>query len=197
MTGAMATAADRGSELFVPNLLSFSRVPLAGLLWVAPHRPAWTIGVMLIAGLTDVLDGWLVRRARRRRARLRDPGAFAANAARGAYIDGLADKVFFVSTVALLAWTIAPPLWLIAVLALREVLFVPLMLLYHFAPAPLRHQVDFTAGVPGKLATVAQFGAVVLGLLRSGWFQTAAIAAGFLGAVATISYTVRAFGVER
>lgn len=197
MTGAMAVAADRGSDVLVPNLLSFSRIPLAGLLWIAPREPAWTIGVMLTAGLTDVLDGWLVRRARRRRVRAHDPGAYAASAARGAYIDGLADKVFFVSTVALLAWTIAPPLWLLAVLALREVLFVPLMLIYGFAPAPLRHRVDFTAGVPGKLATVAQFVAVVLGLLRSGWFQPAAIAAGFLGAVATISYTVRAYGVTR
>lgn len=190
----MAHAADHGREVLVPNLLSFSRVPLAGLLWVMPHEPAWTIGVMLVAGVTDVLDGWLVRRARRRRTRAHDPSAHAASAARGAFIDGFADKVFVLSTVLLLAWTIGPPWWLLALLALREVLFVPLMLAYYAAPSTVRAHVDFTAGPLGKLATVAQFAAVVLGLLRSEWFEQAALAAGFLGAAATVSYAARVFG---
>ncbi len=190
----MAHAADHGREVLVPNLLSFSRVPLAGLLWVMPHEPAWTIGVMLVAGATDVLDGWLVRHARRRRTRAHDPSAHAASAARGAFIDGFADKIFVLSTVLLLAWTIGPPWWLLALLALREVLFVPLMLAYYAAPSTVRAHVDFTAGPLGKLATVAQFAAVVLGLLRSEWFEQAALAAGFLGAAATVSYAARVFG---
>ncbi len=193
---AHATA-DRERELLLPNLLSFSRIPLAGLLWVAPFEPAWTLPVLAVAGITDVLDGWLARRARRRRAAMHDPGAWAAHETRGAFIDGLADKVFVVSTVGVLAYTIGPAWWLLVVLAMREVLFVPLMLAYRAAPPKLRQRVDFTAGFPGTAATLAQFSAVVLGLLRSPHFDRAAIVAGFLGAAATLVYVTRVFEEPR
>lgn len=189
----MVAAIDRGRDALVPNLLSLSRIPLAALLWIAPHEPAWTLGVLSVAGLTDVLDGWLVRRGRLRRVQAHDPSARAAGAARGAFIDGMADKIFVVSTVGLLAWTLSPPWWVLAVLAIRELLFIPLMIAYRTAPPHLRERVNFTANTPGKIATLAQFTAVVAGLLQSPWFVEAALLAGFLGASATLYYIIRAF----
>lgn len=180
------------------NLLSFARLPLAALLWVMPHEPAWVLSLLAIAGVTDVLDGWVVRRWQARRWRRREPGAYAATVARGEVIDAFADKVMVVSAVALLAYAASPPIWVLVVLATREILFVPLMIAYRFAPADLRERIDFTAGVPGKAATIAQFSALVLGFLHHPLFVEAAVGAGVLGALASTYYVVRIFvGSER
>lgn len=192
----MAATADRGRDVLVPNLLSLARIPLAGLLWIAPAEPLWTLPILFIAGLTDVLDGWMVRRIQRRRHEAHDPGAFAAHTGRGAFIDGLADKVFVVSAVLVLALTTHPPAWVFAMLAMRELLFLPLMLAYRLSPAEMRARVDFTAGPVGKGATLAQFLALVLGLLHSSLFVPAAIVAGIAGTLAALEYAVRAFSVQ-
>jgi phosphatidylglycerophosphate synthase len=189
----MAATADRGRDVLLPNLLSLARVPLAGLLWIAPTEPLWTLPVVSIAGVTDVLDGWLARRARRRRHRDADPGAFAASAGRGAFIDGFADKVFVVSAVFVLALTLHPPVWALVLLASRELLFVPLMLTYRLNPAEKRARVDFSAGPLGKLATLTQFAALVLGLLGHSLFVPSTILAGIVGTVAALEYSVRAY----
>jgi phosphatidylglycerophosphate synthase len=177
--------------------MSLARVPLAGLLWVAPAEPLWTLSVVSVAGVTDVLDGWLVRRARRRRHRAHDPGALAASAGRGAFIDGFADKVFVVSAVFLLARTIDPPIWSLVLLALRELLFIPLMVTYRLNPAEKRARVDFSAGALGKLATLAQFTALLLGLVDHSLFVPCAILAGLIGAAAALAYATRAYESQR
>lgn len=193
----MAATADRSRDVLLPNLLSLARVPLAGLLWVAPEEPLWTLSVVSVAGVTDVLDGWLVRRARRRRHQAHDPGALAANAGRGAFIDGFADKVFVVSAIFLIARTIDPPIWALVLLALRELLFIPLMVTYRLNPAEKRARVDFSAGPLGKAATLAQFAALVLGLLDHPLFVPCAILAGLIGAGAALAYATRAYESQR
>jgi phosphatidylglycerophosphate synthase len=183
---------DRARLHIVPNLLSLARVPLGLMLWIAPAVPAWTLTVVAAAALSDMLDGWFARRARRRLwERHHDPGALAASAARGALIDGAADKFFVVSAVLVLAWTLRPDPWVLVFLASRELLFVPVMVAYRMVPGALRRTVDFTAGRTGKTATLAQFVALVLGLLGSPLFVSAAVTAGLLGVLATLGYLVR------
>ena len=186
---------DRG--FILPNLLSLSRIPLAGLLWVMPAEPVWVLSLMAVAGITDVLDGWFARRWRAERWKNRDPGAFAASVARGEVIDGFADKVFVVSAVAVLAFVLRPPTWTLLSLVSRELLFVPMMVVYRAIPERLRARVDFTAGVPGKGATLAQFLALVLGFLSHPLYEEAALGAGLLGVIAVIYYLVRIVRRER
>lgn len=188
----MAEAFENRGQL-AANLLSFLRLPLAGLLWVMPHEPLWVLPILALAGLSDVLDGWVVRRWQARRWRAHDPGAYAASMARGEVIDAFADKVMVVSAVALLAYVASPPVWVLVVLVTRELLFVPLMIAYRLAPSALRTQVDFTAGVPGKAATIAQFVALVLGYLGHPLFTETAVGAGALGALAAAYYAARVF----
>ena len=174
------------------NLLSISRVPLAALIWVAPANPFYVFAIMGVAGVTDVLDGWVVRRARRHLEEAGHPGADAAWASRGAALDGFADKVFVVSVVLALAFAVGPPLWQIALLAAREILFVPIVIVYRLLSAERRKKVDFTSEVPGKAATIAQFVALVLGFVRHPFFAESAIGAGVLGLLAVLYYVVRA-----
>lgn len=176
---------------FAANALSFMRIPLAGLLWVMPHQPVWVLSMLGLAGLTDVLDGWVLRHTRSRRWTEHDPGAYSASVTRGEFIDGFADKVFVVSAVSLLAYVLRPAPWVLALIVSRELLLVPLLVVYQFAPERLRSRVDFTAGVPGKAATIAQFVALVLGVVNHPLFVEAAVVAGVLGAFAVFYYVTR------
>ena len=97
----------------VANALSLSRVPLAALLWVAPASPLWVLSLLGVAGLTDLADGWVMRRWAARRWAAHHRGAFAASVARGAALDGFADKVFVASAVSVLYFVHEPPLWII------------------------------------------------------------------------------------
>ena len=185
--------AGRERSILVANGLSLSRVPLALALWVAPSSPAWALSVIAIAGLTDVLDGWVVRRAKREAWAEGDPGAYAAHVARGEVIDGLADKVFVGSTVLALWFVARPPWWVLGALVSRELLLLPAMLAYRFLPEERRRKVDFTAGAAGKAATFFQLAALVAGFLgRDVLFQPIAFVAGVLGAAAAIVYVGRA-----
>jgi len=178
--------------VYVANALSLSRVPLALALWIAPTRPWWVLGVISVAGLTDVLDGWIVRRARRARWEAGDKGAFAADVARGEVIDGFADKVFTTSAVLALAFATAPPLWTLAALTARELLLLPPVLALRLVPEDRRPKVDFTAGPVGKATTFFQLAALVLGFLEHDAFEPTAALAGGLGVLAALVYLGRA-----
>ena len=71
----------------IPGLLSLSRVPLAVVFSFVVGRPVLALGVLVGAGLTDVLDGWYARR-------------FGQVTATGAALDPITDKLF-VLTVAI------------------------------------------------------------------------------------------------
>ena len=45
----------------LPNALTLIRVPLAGIVWVAPHDRAWLFAVLAAAAMSDVLDGRVAR----------------------------------------------------------------------------------------------------------------------------------------
>jgi phosphatidylglycerophosphate synthase len=80
----------------VPNLLTGLRIALALVLPLV--RPEARLGVVLAAGLSDFLDGWIARR-------------FHATSALGQLLDGVADKVFVLATVITLAVAGDMPWW--------------------------------------------------------------------------------------
>lgn len=168
---------------WIPLALTLSRIPLAGLVWLAPGSPAFVLSMMAVAGLTDVLDGFLARRFKRRAGTpdLRDAGA---------WLDPLCDKVFIVSALAAVAWAIRPPLWTLPLIAARELLQIPLFT--WLKRRGILRRFDFRAAAVGKLATVVQFAAVAAILLRHPAALPLAWAAGVVGAAAVIYYARRA-----
>jgi len=171
-----------GRELTkLPNLLSLARIPLGALAWAAPTNVAWLLTLLALAALTDVLDGWLARRA----------GESAENF--GAMLDPVCDKVFVASTMAAVWVALGPPWWLAALALVREGAVGLLVAVKQVAPS-LRHRRLPTGALPaGKATTVAQFGLFVVVLLdmRAAWLGTA-IAAAVLGLLAGIQYGRRA-----
>jgi cardiolipin synthase len=80
----------------VPNLLTGLRLVLAVLFPFVPD--AWRGPVVLAAGASDLLDGWIARR-------------FHAESHLGRLLDGVADKAFVLSAIVTLAATGHMPWW--------------------------------------------------------------------------------------
>lgn len=99
----------------LPNLLTLSRFPLAAAFPLAAPNPHAAVGILGLAGLTDVLDGWLARRSG-------EPSPL------GTMLDPIADKVFALTVIGTLAARGLLPGWGIAALVSRELLELPLVL---------------------------------------------------------------------
>lgn len=162
-----------------PNLLSLARLPLAALFPLVGDRPAPALAVLFAAGLTDVLDGWIARRSGR-------------VTATGAVVDPVADKVFALAVVGTLIARDQLPLWGIPALLAREILEVPLALWTAFSRRFYGARLEgASANVPGKLATVVQFAAVLSAIALPAILTATLAAAAVTGAGAGVSYWAR------
>ena len=171
----------------LPNLLSLSRLPLGGVFWVAlgptatPTNAVLAIGVMALAAVTDVLDGTIARRRG------------MSTAGMGSWLDPICDKLFVGAVLAALHFERGVPLWLLAVIVARELMQLPMVLVYRAFPT-LRHwlRYDFRASHLGKTATIVQF--LAIGSLVVGWPAAIPFAWGAfgLGLVALADYVRRA-----
>jgi len=139
----------------IPNLLSLARLFLVPItLWlIIDERWDWAFGLFVGAGVTDAVDGALAR-------------VLKAQSMLGAWLDPLADKVLVVSIYLTLAIMGYLPLWLVVLVALRDVVIV------------LYAVTDIVSGsLPGspllisKVNTLAQIilASLILARLGFGW----------------------------
>jgi len=101
--------------LTIPNGISAARlagVPVFLWLVLGPRTATadyWAVGLLIVAGLSDWLDGKIAR-ALNQTSRL------------GQVLDPAADRLYIAATIVALAVRGIIPWWLVAVLALREVI---------------------------------------------------------------------------
>lgn len=158
----------------VPNALSFVRVILgAGFAWVPPGP--WRVAVVLIAALSDFLDGAASR-------------ALRASSSTGRVLDPLADKAFVLGVVGTLLYEGALTPWEVLLLGLREVaVFVGAVWLLGVGDwAGLRR---LSPSWLGKLTTAAQFLYIFLVLLERYVHWTLLAATGTLSGLAALHYS--------
>ena len=104
-------AAIRPQEFVLPsNVLSLARIPLAAAFAaaVSSGRVEAAVGVLVLAGATDVADGWCARRLKQ-------------ETPTGRVLDPLADKLFFGAAAAALLATGRLNLPAILLLGTREI----------------------------------------------------------------------------
>lgn len=158
MTSAVSSRSTPGERprLVLADALTLSRLPLAAALWIAPEERWALLGLVVTAGITDVLDGWAARRAARK-AGLPGPAGGA-----GDWLDPLCDKTFVLSAMGVVWVTTPMPAWALLALLTREVLLAVLFLAWRIVPV-LRRRVRLAvrAEVLGKTTTVLQFAALV------------------------------------
>ena len=172
---------DLGIAVNAPNLLTLLRVLLVPLaIWliiVGELRLAFL--VLLVAGATDALDGFLAKR-------------FGWETELGAYLDPLADKLLLVSTFVALGVRAALPVWLVVLVVSRDVMIVIAILLATMLGKPLRmhplrlSKLNTAAQIALALLVLGDLGfSLGLGLVREGLIYltgvlTAASAAAYL-----------------
>jgi cardiolipin synthase len=179
------SSAPANRLLTLPNALSVSRVPLGGLFWVAlargPAHAELPFGVLAVAAATDVLDGWIARR------RGLDPAGM------GSWLDPICDKLFVGSVLAAIYVQRRVPLTLLALIVTRELLQLPMALVYRTSSTLRRWlRYDFRASLLGKTATVVQFLAVSALILDASTAWRLAELAFALGLLALGDYIRRA-----
>jgi cardiolipin synthase (CMP-forming) len=172
-----------------PNLLSLARLPLGWLFWVAlgrtPAHAAPALGVLAAAAATDMLDGPLARRQ----------GVDVSGA--GSWLDPTCDKLFMAAVLGALHFERGVPLGLLALIVARELLQLPMVIVYRVSPTLRRWlRYDFQASPIGKAATIVQY--LAIGTLMLGWPARAlAILAFVLGVTALGDYVRRAVVLGR
>jgi phosphatidylglycerophosphate synthase len=167
----------------VPGLISLCRLPLAIAFPFTVARPVWAFALLGAAAGTDVLDGWYARR-------------FDQQTAAGAVLDGVMDKVFALTVVATLVVVGSLSVLHALVLGARELGEAPLLARAMFrrdrAPASQRD-----ASALGKLATILQFGTVILVMSRIGPRAACVYTTGVCGAMAALGYWRRELSIKR
>ncbi len=190
-----------GSQSFfsIANLLSLARVPLAllfAVVLVAPWGGPWVaLLVLALAGLTDALDGIFARRAATQLA----PGAGSvAPAGTGSWLDPICDKIFVATVLGAIWFHGRPSLTLLGLILARELVQLPLSLIYAVVPTLRRWlRYDFRASVLGKAATVLQFTAITALLFQSPAALMAAWVSFGVGLLALADYVRRAIRIGR
>jgi cardiolipin synthase len=167
--------------LNLPGMLSLSRIPLAAAFPLLLERPAAALAVLVIAGATDLLDGWVARR-------------YGLVTATGAALDGVTDKLFIMTVAVTLVVSGRLPLEVVLLLSTREIGEAPLVAWFVLSPrARARRAEHPSANALGKIATTLQFVTVAMAIARATAFGPLVIATAVAGAVAAISYWIRAF----
>ncbi|MBA5249854.1 MAG: CDP-alcohol phosphatidyltransferase family protein [Gammaproteobacteria bacterium] len=97
----------------LPNTLSILRIILTVpvVLLLLNHEFFWAMMLFFIAGITDALDGWIAKR-------------FSCQTRLGSILDPVADKLLLVSSFITLYVINLLPLWLLALIFLRDLMIV-------------------------------------------------------------------------
>ena len=137
--GTVARADQQGRILTVPNAISVARlagVPVFLWLVLGPQADGWAVALLILAGVSDWLDG-VIARAWNQQSRL------------GQVLDPTADRLYIAATLIGLAIRAIIPWWLVILLVARElVLGVGLLVLRRNGYGPLQ------VSLVGKTATL-------------------------------------------
>ncbi len=164
----------RDAILTVPNLVSSSRLALA-VGFVLAEAASLRLALLAAASLTDVLDGWLARRAR-------------TTSRFGALLDPVADRTFMLAVVgAFLAGGHLRPWQAVAVL-FRDVMSVVGYVVAR--RVSWLRPITFRARPLGKAVTVLQVVLFAAVLLVPPAVNALVIAVALLGVAATADYTL-------
>lgn len=125
----------------LPNTLTCLRIGMAAAFPLVP--PAWWLPIVVAAGASDWLDGWLAR-------------GLGVTSRSGALLDGIADKTFMLLALLTLAAADCVEVWQVPVALTRDLAVgvVTVVVLFHRAWAAFRRM---DARLAGKLTTVWMF----------------------------------------
>ncbi len=145
----------------VPNQITLLRLGFLPcfVILIAYERYGWALAVLVVAGLTDGIDGLLARRLDQK-------------SAIGAYLDPIADKLLLSSSFVILAFKHKLSWWFTIIIISRDILLlvvaVVILLISGYRPFP--------PSIYGKLTTFFQivlvFAVVAAAVFHAPWLAT-------------------------
>jgi cardiolipin synthase len=158
----------------LPNLICLGRIALLWPILAALSRQAYGIAAVCfaIAGVSDLLDGWLAKRC-------------GWTSELGKWLDPVADKFLLVTVFVVAAWAGLVPRWLTAVVVARDVMIALGALTYLAWLGSLQGRPTFAS----KLNTLVQL-AYLLGILMYKAIGFPPVQLLVLGAMVTLATSV-------
>lgn len=164
---------------WLPNAISLLRIALVApiLMMILEGSFGWALALFWLAGFSDGVDGYLAKR-------------FDWHTRLGALLDPIADKLLVAGTFMTLAYTQHIPVWLAAIVILRDVIIVTGATAYNFIVGPVQGEPTRIS----KLNTAIQLLFLLFVLSRAGFGWPDEIAITILGA--SILVTVVISGID-
>ena len=128
---------------WLPNAISMSRIALILpiLMLFVNEQFGWALGLILFAGLSDGIDGYLAKK-------------FNWHSRLGAFLDPAGDKLLLAWSYGTLAYLGHIPVWLAVIVILRDVVIVAGSFMYHYLVRRLEGEPTRIS----KLNTALEFG---------------------------------------
>lgn len=164
---------------WLPNAISLLRIALVApiLMMILEGSFGWALALFWLAGFSDGVDGYLAKR-------------FDWHTRLGALLDPVADKLLVAGIFMTLAYTQHIPVWLAAIVILRDVIIVTGAIAYNFIVGPVQGEPTRIS----KLNTALQLLFLLFVLSRAGFGWPDEIAITVLGA--SILVTVVISGID-
>ena len=144
---------------YIPNMICIGRIILvAPIVWsLLDGRYRLALGLILIAGFSDALDGYLARR-------------FDWRTRLGGLLDPAADKFLMFAAFVTLTWIGLVPIWFTAIVVGRDIVIISGTIVYQLYVAPVHGEPTGAS----KLNTVFQTLFVLLTISHAwlGWPAT-------------------------
>ncbi len=164
---------EPGHRLSIPNLITVGRILLVPVVvWaIASGEYGIAFLLFLVAGLSDLIDGFLAKR-------------FGMATELGAYLDPLADKAMIVSIYVALGISEVIPRWLVILVVSRDIMIVGGVILAWLVGKPMALK-PLTVS---KVNTVAQILLALVVLAALGFeFSAGALVSGLAALVAALT----------
>lgn len=160
---------------WLPNAISLFRIALIPpiLLLMLNGRHDMALVLFFVAGFSDGLDGYLAKR-------------FNWHSRAGALLDPIADKLLVAGTFVTLAMTGHLPIWLAAIVILRDVVIVGGAMAYNFLVRPVEGEPTRIS----KLNTAFELLLVLFVISRAGFGWPDQITITILGAAVLVTVVI-------
>jgi cardiolipin synthase len=160
---------------YIPNIICIVRIILvAPIAWsLLEERYSLALGLILIAGLSDALDGYLARR-------------FDWRTRLGGLLDPAADKLLMFAAYVTLAWIGLIPVWFSAIVVGRDLIIIGGTIIYQLYVAPVHGEPTGAS----KLNTVLQILFVLFAITHAWLAKPSMVVLEFLGAAILVTITI-------
>ena len=163
---------------WLPNAISITRIALIApiLVLFIEGRYGWSLGLFVVAGLSDGIDGYLAKR-------------FGWQTRLGGFLDPAGDKLLVAWTFGTLAVLGRIPVWLAVIVILRDVVIVTGSFMYHYLVRRLEGEPTFIS----KFNTGLEFAFLIFIMSQAGYGWPDEITTTVLGAAVLITVVISGY----